>query len=638
MIDKIYSNETSGRSYFSCKKRLQDPIETYEEQKKRLRQPSFRDQNRIIPQGWLDCPRFGQEIGLFIIPSKVPLSESYNNEVPCEKRYTFKQWLTNGRKKLGLVIDLTNTTRYYHPNTELRPEGIHYVKIRCSGRDAVPDDLSVNTFVNEVNQFKEYNLSKKYVLVHCTHGHNRTGFMIVHYLMRSIPMMRVTQALKMFSDARPPGIYKPDYIDALYSFYHEVKPESFICPPTPEWKRSEEVKDYDDDDALSYPAVQGNNQQEESVKKMTNNDILGAEIPFNQELSYQKSCSKMVGEGEPMRFPGSHPVSLDRKAFQLLRQRYYYATWKADGTRYLMLLTRDGCYLIDKDKFRFRRVQMRFPCWRDQSDYKLHHNTLLDGEMVVDTFMDEQRKWCQVRRYLVFDLVVINGQSIADRPFSERWNILNKEVIKPRNDEKNITNHWYRYEMEPFGIRIKPFCLLSAVEKKIFKELIPNLPHETDGLIFQGWDDPYVSGRCDVLLKWKYPEMNSVDFLFDIDKNGRKMLFLKINDEEMKLMKGYTIEFRGDGWDQPASYRGKIIECSWDKEKRVWVSMRIRVDKSTPNGIGVARRVIKSINDNITTEVVLEEIKDIIRLPMYVERIRMDTQEDERNKHGNRKA
>jgi mRNA-capping enzyme len=25
----------------------------------------------------------------------------------------------------------------------------------------------------------------KYILVHCTHGHNRTGFMIIHYLMRT---------------------------------------------------------------------------------------------------------------------------------------------------------------------------------------------------------------------------------------------------------------------------------------------------------------------------------------------------------------------------------------------------------------------------------------------------------------------
>ncbi|KAF4369361.1 hypothetical protein F8388_019586 [Cannabis sativa] len=29
---------------------------------------------------------------------------------------------------------------------------------------------------------------------------------------------------------------------------------------------------------------------------------------------------------------------------QLLRQRYYYATWKADGTRYMMLINVDGCY------------------------------------------------------------------------------------------------------------------------------------------------------------------------------------------------------------------------------------------------------------------------------------------------------
>jgi mRNA-capping enzyme len=50
-----------------------------------------------------------------------------------------------------------------------------------------------------------------------------------------------------------------------------------------------------------------------------------------------------------------------RDNLQLLRQRYYYATWKADGTRYMMLITIDGCYLVDRG-FNFRRVQMRFPC------------------------------------------------------------------------------------------------------------------------------------------------------------------------------------------------------------------------------------------------------------------------------------
>lgn len=607
----------------ATKRQLEDRIENYEEQSKRLRQTSFRDQNVTIPQGWLDCPRFGQDIG-FIIPSKVPLSESYNDCVPSGKRYNFKEWFTSGRTRLGLVIDLTNTTRYYHPNTELRHNGIKYVKIRCSGRDAVPDNVSVNTFVYEVNQF-ENNFSQKYVLVHCTHGHNRTGFMIVHYLMRSRPMMSVTEALKMFSDARPPGIYKPDYIDALYSFYHEVKPESVICPPTPEWKRSEEVKVDDDDDALSYPVVQGNNQ-EENVKKLSNDDILGDDIPYGQEVSYQQLINDMLNIS--MQFPGSHPVSLGREALQLLRQRYYYATWKADGTRYMMLLTRDGCYLVNRE-FRFRRVQMRFPCKYDPSDYKVHHYTLLDGEMVIDTFEEGGRR-CQARRYLVYDLVAINGQSVAERPFSERWNILEREVIRPRNDEKKVMNHWYRYEMEPFGVRIKPFCLLSAVEK------IPSLSHETDGLIFQGWDDPYVFGTDHGLLKWKFVE--TLDFLFDMDKYGRQMLFLQERGK-MKLMEGYSVEFRGDGWDNnPASYCGKIVECSWDKEKKVWVSLRIRVDKSKPNGIGTGHSVIKCIKDDITKDVLLEEIKKITRLPMYVDRIRRDTQEAERRKHGNRKG
>jgi mRNA-capping enzyme len=212
--------------------------------------------------GWLDCPGFGLEIGC-IIPSKVPLSESYNEHVPPGKRYSFKQVVRNQRingRKLGLVIDLTNTTRYY-PTLDLKKDGIKHVKIACRGRDAVPDNVSVNTFVNEVLQFVlNQKHAKKYVLVHCTHGHNRTGFMIVHYLMRSMPTMNVTQALKLFSDARPPGIYKPDYIDALYTFYHEIKPESVTCPPTPEWKRSAEldlngeaVQDDDDDDSPPDP-------------------------------------------------------------------------------------------------------------------------------------------------------------------------------------------------------------------------------------------------------------------------------------------------------------------------------------------------------------------------------------------------
>ncbi|CAL0329569.1 unnamed protein product [Lupinus luteus] len=583
-----------------------------------------------LPPGWLDCPSFGQEI-CYMVPSKVPLGESFNDCILPGKRYSFKQVIHQQRvlgRKLGLVIDLTNTSRYY-PVSDLKKEGIKHVKIQCKGRDSVPDNLAVNQFVYEVTQFLvRQKHSKKYILVHCTHGHNRTGYMIIHYLMRSMSMS-VTQAIKTFSDARPPGIYKPDYIDGLYTFYHEKKPEMVVCPPTPEWKRSSELDlngeaiPDDDDDGIPDPQLQENH---ETDTRMTNDDVLGDEIPIDQQEAFRQFCYQSlklgVGARGHAQFPGSHPVSLNRDNLQLLRQRYYYATWKADGTRYMMLITMDGCYLIDRN-FNFRRVQMRFPC-RSTSDglgERTHHFTLLDGEMVIDTLPDSHK---QERRYLIYDMMAINQVSIIERPFYERWKMLEKEVIEPRNQERQngykSKNPYYRYDLEPFRVRRKDFWLLSTVNK-LLTEFIKRLSHEADGLIFQGWDDPYVPRTHEGLLKWKYAELNSVDFLFEVD-GDRQLLYIYERGKK-KLMEGNTVAF-GDGSD-PALYSGKIIECSRNPDTQEWVFMRVRTDKSTPNEFNTYKKVMRSIRDNITQEDLLDEINEIIRLPMYADRIQIDS-------------
>ncbi|CAM8936432.1 unnamed protein product [Rhodiola kirilowii] len=599
------------------------------------------DKNKL-PQGWLDCPPAGHEIN-GIIPSKVPLGESFSTYILPGKRYSSKQVIHQQRvlgRTLGLVIDLTNTTRYYN-SAEWKNAGIKYVKIQCRGRDSVPDNESVNTFVHEVSLFlsrQKQQHTKKYIFVHCTHGHNRTGFMIVHYLMRSqlmsvsegkLQVASVSDAIQAFAEARPPGIYKADYIDALYTFYHEKKPEMMICPPTPEWKKSSEfdlngeaVPDEDDDGGPGAPVQ----EIPETDVTMTNDDVLGDSIPFDQQEAFRQFCYQALklqsgprGNGQ---FPGSHPVSLSRDNLQLLRQRYYYATWKADGTRYMMLLTVDGCYLIDRN-FTFRRVQMRFPC-KSTNGYapEFHHFTLLDGEMVIDTVPDSRK---QERRYLIYDLIAINQISLVERPFSERWKLLEDEVIEPRNQERrNIfksKNPNYRYDLEPFRVRRKDFYLLSAVQK-VLRKFIPQLSHEADGLIFQGWDDPYVPKTHEGLLKWKYPSMNSVDFLFEMGPDERQQMYVYERGKK-KLMESYRVEFE-EGSD-PESYSGKIIECSYDSEKDVWICMRVRVDKSTPNDINTYRKVKRSIKDNITEDDLLAEIDEILRLPMYADRIRADT-------------
>ncbi|KAG6432434.1 hypothetical protein SASPL_104010 [Salvia splendens] len=550
--------------------------------------------NSRLPPGWLDCPAYGHEILGFLIPSKVPLGEAFNEEIPPGKRYSFKQVVHQQRvlnRKIGLVIDLTNSDRYYD-RKNWTDEGIKHVKIRCKGRDSVPENEDVNQFVYEVQQFlARQRQPKKHILVHCTHGHNRTGYMIAHYLMRTMPIS-VTQAIKTFSEARPPGIYKPDYIDALYNFYHEKKPEMVVCPPTPEWKRSSELDlngdamPDDDDDGVEGPTVLPD-ETNETRTTLTNDDVLGDKIPIDQEVVMRQfvyQSLKMPGwvRGSS-RFPGSHPVSLDRENLQRLRQRYYYATWKADGTRYMMLITMDGCYLIDRN-FSFRRVQMRFPCRHTNekggSEKMYHHFTLLDGEMVIDTMPDTHK---QERRYLVYDMMVCNQECIVE-------------------------------------VRRKDFWLLSTVTK-LLKGFIPNLSHEADGLIFQGWDDPYVTLTHNGLLKWKYPEMNSVDFLFEIVES-RQLLYLHEHGKK-KLMDNRVV-FPDD--PDVSIYNGKIIECKWNSEEKVWVCMRVRVDKGTPNDFRTYTKVMKSITDNITEDVLLNEIKEIIRLPMYSDRIQSESQ------------
>lgn len=64
----------------------------------------------------------------------------------------------------------------------------------------------------------------------------------------------IFQAINKFAWARHPGIYKQDYIDNLYMFYHEKKPEDLVCPQTPEWKRLSDP----DFHGVALPAVDNN--------------------------------------------------------------------------------------------------------------------------------------------------------------------------------------------------------------------------------------------------------------------------------------------------------------------------------------------------------------------------------------------
>ncbi|KAL2643981.1 hypothetical protein R1flu_011568 [Riccia fluitans] len=357
-----------------------------------------------------------------------------------------------------------------------------------------------------------------------------------------------------------------------------LAPGATDLPQHPEWKRpnGEATQDEEDNDNDNKKA--GAMQSEDGGPLAIFKDyMLEDEIPQEHQLEMQTNICSSLGlptQHHDLRFPGSQPVSLDRKRLQLLRQRYYYTTWKADGTRYMLFLRRDGCYLINSNS-KFRRDHLRFPTRLDSK--KLHHDTLLDGEMVIDTLPGSRSK-----------------------------------------EKKHCGKLVYQYDMEKFSVRKKDFWLLSTT-KELLVDFIQKLPHKADGLIFQDWNEVYVCGTDQGLLKWKYAGMNSVDFLVLMSHVGQLQYSLHLVEggegETLRQLQGTRVTFPED--QDVSLLDGKIIECLWNPEKSQWEFKRLREGKVYPNAWHVYENIIASIHDKITEEVLIKEIREICLLPLY---------------------
>lgn len=135
------------------------------------------------------------------------------------------------QQKLGLWIDLTNTKRFYD-RKEVESRECQYMKLRCRGHGETPSVEQTQAFLEIVDDFSNQK-PLEYIGVHCTHGFNRTGFLIVAYMVLRLDCS-VGAALTAFAKARPPGIYKQDYINELFQRYDDIE-DAFQAPQRPDW-------------------------------------------------------------------------------------------------------------------------------------------------------------------------------------------------------------------------------------------------------------------------------------------------------------------------------------------------------------------------------------------------------------------
>ncbi|EOD19467.1 hypothetical protein EMIHUDRAFT_209015 [Emiliania huxleyi CCMP1516] len=221
-------------------------MSAYRIKKKRPRTPPPEEAPSITEDspaasGWRESPKGGAALhGLCAI--KTPLRAELCASLPAADWWTVSDALQAcGGSAVGLWIDLTNTRRYYEPR-EL-PQSVRYLKFQTAGHGLIEEQARMNAAgadavrrglpSEEVAKAEKAASAAARVVVHCTHGLNRTGYVVATALCRLEPHIPLGEALAAFSEQRPPGLWREQYVRALHDTYGGAIPP---LPPPPSWE------------------------------------------------------------------------------------------------------------------------------------------------------------------------------------------------------------------------------------------------------------------------------------------------------------------------------------------------------------------------------------------------------------------
>jgi hypothetical protein len=326
----------------------------------------------------------------------------------------------------------------------------------------------------------------------------------------------------------------------------------------------------------------------------------------------------------------------------------FTVTEKTDGERKMLFTTRQKAYFIVSS-----RLEIEFTGITLEAT---HDNTLMDGEHVT---MDKTHR---INSYFAFDLYYYNGRDKRALPFlapegaegDTRWKYLNRSVnaLVPKD----------------MVISVKVFNLSTPDACKTLLDKIRDggFPYETDGLIFTPTlygvgmtslvHSPPADGSDWTLnLKWKPEKDNTIDFLVHVGKElyqtgmthastyKKVNLLVGFNQKDVlanslhSIFEGYEVQpptskqvlFKPCNPSGPDTHvtcisskdgkiytekgevieHGRIVEFRYDKSRELdhrWVPLRVRWDKTHPNGFTTAASNWYTIQSPITEKMLCE--------------------------------
>ncbi|KAF9580931.1 Dcp1p-Dcp2p decapping enzyme complex alpha subunit [Lunasporangiospora selenospora] len=337
-------------------------------------------------------------------------------------------------------------------------------------------------------------------------------------------------------------------------------------------------------------------------------DIPGVHVDPRTESMLRERICRVIGINGN-RFIGAQPVSFTRNTLRELQSEDYFVSEKSDGVRVLLYCVthengQQQVFLVDrKNKFSYV-PQLRFPVAGEPN--VLHSDTIVDGELVSDLEPDGQR----LVRYLAFDLIAYRGHSITEKPFRSRLGRLQSEFITPYREQLK-TAHPQFINSQPFRVSLKEINLSYGIDK-MFREVIPNLKHGTDGLMFTSAIAPYVPSTNSKMLKWKPPSENTIDFKLsmvfpqangstDYSARPRFLLMEWLGGQNYTQFGEMTVDdAQWEDWKSSSTVlHNRIVEVNFTPQDRGWRFFRFRDDKEHGNHTSVVRKVVESIRDGV---------------------------------------
>uniref|UniRef100_A0A2C9M151 Uncharacterized protein n=2 Tax=Biomphalaria glabrata TaxID=6526 RepID=A0A2C9M151_BIOGL len=158
------------------------------------------------------CPMGKPIPSTSFIAFKVPLKETLLSKVEEKEKFSpaiLLKTLEEQGHKLGAIIDLTYTWKYYEKQ-DFETSSIKHWKIFTKGHD-VPSEGVFQKFAKAVKTAENTGVL---IGVHCTHGVNRTGYLICRYMIEELNI-EPDEAIALFNEARGHKLERENYLEDL---------------------------------------------------------------------------------------------------------------------------------------------------------------------------------------------------------------------------------------------------------------------------------------------------------------------------------------------------------------------------------------------------------------------------------------